>query len=97
VDRCHLHRSADAARIVADPHPEQDFFMRSGNFLLARRGVIAQTLSSFGLHTDYHRPSDDVKSLDPSHLTEAIRSMLAAVMWLANGEFRPEWLPGKQP
>src|SRR5215212_11803535 len=43
------------ASLVADPHPEQHFFQRSDNYPLALRGVIAHTISSFGLHTDYHR------------------------------------------
>ena len=38
------------AKIVQDPHPEQSFFTRSDNIQLARRGVVAQTVSSFGLH-----------------------------------------------
>ena len=85
------------AKIVADPHPEQNFFARSDNIQLARRGVIAQTVSSFGLHTDYHRPSDEVKTIDFAHMTDSIRSMLSPVLWLANSSFRPEWLPGKKP
>lgn len=85
------------ARIVADPHPEQNFFSRSDNIQLARRGVIAQTVSSFGLHTDYHRPSDEVKTIDFAHMTDAIKSMLSPVLWLANSNFRPEWLAGQKP
>jgi hypothetical protein len=85
------------ARIVADPHPDQNFFQRSDNIQLARRGVIAQTVSSFGLHTDYHRPSDEVKTVDFAHMTDAIRSMVGPVLWLANSSFRPIWLPGQKP
>ncbi len=85
------------ARLVADPHPQQNFFARSDNFQLAQRGVIAQTVSSFGLHKQYHAVSDDVQHIDFAHMTEAIRSMLEPVRWLANSSFRPEWLPGKKP
>jgi hypothetical protein len=85
------------AKIVADPHPEQNFFARSDNIQLARRGVVAQTVSSFGLHSDYHRPSDEVKTIDFAHMTDVIRSMLSPVRWLANSGFRPEWAPGKKP
>ena len=85
------------AKIVGDPHPEQNFFTRSDNIQLARRGVIAQTVSSFGLHTDYHRPSDEVKTIDFPHMTDSIRSMVSPVLWLANSNFKPEWLPGKKP
>jgi len=85
------------AKIVADPHPEQNFFARSDNIQLARRGVIAQTVSSFGLHADYHQPSDEVKTIDFVHMTDSIRSMFDPVLWLANSKFRPAWLPGKKP
>jgi hypothetical protein len=85
------------AKIVADPHPEQNFFARSDNIQLARRGVIAQTVSSFGLHADYHQPSDEVKTIDFVHMTDSIRSMFDPVLWLANSNFRPAWLPGKKP
>ena len=85
------------ARIVADPHPEQNFFTRSDNIRFARRGVVAHTVSSFGLHTDYHRPSDEIETIDFGHMTTAIRSMLAPVQWLANSTFRPEWKPGMKP
>ena len=64
---------------------------------LARRGVIAQTVSSFGLHTDYHKASDEISTIDFAHMTDAIRSMLAPVLWLTNSTFKPEWLPGMKP
>ncbi|HEX6650210.1 MAG TPA: M20/M25/M40 family metallo-hydrolase [Pyrinomonadaceae bacterium] len=85
------------APLVADPHPEQHFFQRSDNYGLALRGVIAQTVSSFGLHTDYHRPSDEISKIDFPFMTKAINSMVRAVDWLANSTFRPAWLPGQAP
>jgi hypothetical protein len=85
------------AKIVADPRPDQNFFQRSDNIQLAYRGVIAQTVSSFGLHEDYHRPSDDLSHIDFAHMTAAIRSMLRPVVWLANSTFKPEWEAGMKP
>jgi hypothetical protein len=85
------------ARLAADPHPQQNFFARSDNYQLALRGVVAQTVSSYGLHKQYHTVTDDVQHIDFSHMTEAIRSMLEPVRWLANSTFKPEWLPGKKP
>lgn len=85
------------ARLVQDPHPDQNFFMRSDNIQLARRGVIAQTVSSFGLHQEYHQPSDEVGMVDFAHMTRAIRSMLSPVRWLANSSFRPAWKEGMKP
>src|SRR5262249_56421527 len=60
------------AKLVADPHPKQNFFQRSDNYALAQQGVVAQTVSSFGLHADYHRPSDDVAHIDFAHIEHPI-------------------------
>lgn len=89
--------SKHGAKLVADPHPKQNFFQRSDNFALAKQGIIAETVSSFGLHADYHRPSDDLAHIDFKHMEEAIHSMLGPVEWLANSEFKPEWVEGKKP
>jgi hypothetical protein len=85
------------ALLVIDPHPEQNFFQRSDNYPLALRGVIAHTVSSFGLHTDYHRPSDDVSKIDFPFMTRSLNSLVKPIQWLANASFRPTWLPGKAP
>jgi len=85
------------AKLVADPHPAQKFFQRSDNFALAKRGIVAQTVSSFGLHKDYHQPSDDVAHIDFKHMEEAITSMIDPVEWLVNSDFKPEWVAGKKP
>jgi hypothetical protein len=85
------------AKLVQDPHPEQSFFTRSDNIQFARRGVIAHTVSSFGLHKEYHQPSDEVRFIDFAHMTDSIRSMLEPIRWLANSGFKPEWLPGMKP
>lgn len=85
------------AKLVQDPHPEENFFQRSDNIQLARAGVIAHTVSSFGLHTDYHRSSDEVKTIDFLHMTRAINSMIAPIQWLVNSNFVPAWVEGKRP
>jgi Zn-dependent M28 family amino/carboxypeptidase len=85
------------ARLVADPHPEQSFFTRSDNIRFARRGVVAHTVSSFGLHTDYHEPSDEMDRIDFAHMTTAIQSLVEPIHWLANGTFRPQWKEGMRP
>lgn len=85
------------AKLVADPHLEQNFFQRSDNYTLARQGIVAHTVSSFGLHTDYHRASDEVKTIDFNHMTRAINSMIKPVQWLVNSDFKPAWYEGKKP
>jgi len=89
--------AAHGARLVADPHPEQNFFRRSDNYVLARKGIIAHTVSSYGLHGDYHRPSDDLAHIDFAHMTEAIESMIGPVRWLINSDFKPQWSKDGRP
>ena len=89
--------AAHAAPLVADPHTAEHFFERSDNYPLARKGVVAHTVSSYGLHRDYHSPSDNLAHIDFPHLGEAIESMIAPAEWLANSDFTPHWLEGEKP
>ncbi len=85
------------AKLVNDPHPEQNFFRRSDNYTLAKEGIIAHTVSSFGLHKDYHQPSDEYDTIDFNHMTQAINSMIKPIQWLTNSDFKPTWYEGKKP
>jgi hypothetical protein len=85
------------ARLVADPHLSENFFMRSDNIRFARRGVVAHTVSSYNLHRDYHQPSDEVRLVDFAHMTEAIQSLLEPIRALANSTFKPAWAPNGCP
>ena len=85
------------AHLVGDPHPKENFFQRSDNIALARQGIIAQTVSSYGLHTDYHHVTDELKTIDFTHMTRAIASMEAPVRWLADTAWKPSWNPGGRP
>ena len=89
--------AAHGARLVADQRPQEQFFARSDNYVLAKKGVVAQTVSSFGLHADYHQPSDDLAHIDFRHMTRAIGSLIGPLEWLANSDFQPAWKPGQEP
>lgn len=82
--------------LVADPRPAQQFFMRSDNYALALRGIVAHTLSSFNLHTDYHGVGDDAAKADAAHMAAVIAAAARAVRLLADGP-KPEWRPGGRP
>lgn len=85
------------ANLVADPHPAENFFQRSDNYTLARQGIVAHTVSSFGLHKDYHQASDEIETIDFVHMTRSINSMVKPIEWLVNSDFRPTWNEGKKP
>ena len=89
--------AAHGAKLLADTRPEKHFFMRSDNYVLAKKGVVAQTVSSYGLHADYHEPSDDLAHIDFKHMTAAIGSLIVPVEWLVNSNFKPVWNAGGKP
>jgi hypothetical protein len=83
--------------IVADRRLDQDFFMRSDNIAFAERGIVAHTLSSFNMHTDYHQPSDDVTHVDFVHMTRLVDVAVRAARLLADSPTKLEWKPGAKP
>src|SRR3954463_8153433 len=64
--------------IVADRRLDQQFFTRSDNIAFAQMGIPAHTLSSYNMHDDYHRPSDDVAHVDFAHMTSVVRAAALA-------------------
>jgi hypothetical protein len=82
--------------VVADPRPDFRFFERSDNIVFAWEGIPGHTLSSFGMHADYHKPSDEIGRIDPEHLAAVAETVTRAVRVLADGE-RPAWKPGGRP
>ncbi len=79
--------------LVPDPRPQQGFFTRSDNIAFARRGIPAHTISSYNLHTDYHRAGDDARLADPIHMAAVITASAHAARVLADGPL-PAWAPG---
>jgi len=88
--------AAGGVPIGPDKRPAQQFFQRSDNYRFALRGVVAHTLSTFNMHTDYHRPSDEVDKVDAVHMARVIDAATRAVQLLADGP-RPTWKPGGKP
>jgi len=89
--------AAHGAKLVPDPHPEQDFFRRSDNYVLARKGVVAHTVSSGALYPQYHHPDDEPDILDYGHLADAIGSLIEPIRWLLDSDFRPRWTKDGRP
>lgn len=88
--------AANGIPIVPDKRPRQSFFMRSDNYQFALKGIVAHTISSYNMHTDYHRPSDEIDKIDAKHMAAVINAIARAVRLLADGS-KPEWKPGGQP
>jgi hypothetical protein len=88
---------ADAGlAVVPDKRPEQQFFQRSDNIAFARMGIVAHTLSTFNLHTDYHQLTDETQHTDFAHMAGVINVAVKGVEMLANGK-APMWNNGGKP
>lgn len=88
---------AQGASLGPDNYPTENFFQRSDNYQLARRGVVAQTVSAWPVPPTYHQPTDDLAHVDLPFMAEVVQSMLEPVRWLLNSPYRPQWNPGMKP
>ncbi len=88
---------AHGALLGPDPYPEEHFFERSDNYALALQGVVAHTAAGWGTPPTYHQPSDDLAHLDVPFMTSAVQSLVEPVRWLADSDFKPEWVAGGRP
>jgi len=66
-------------------------FGASDNMPLARKGIVAHSISAGSLHRDYHQPSDEVRKLDLEHMTAVIRGLYEVGLEFANREERPKY------
>ncbi len=85
---------------VDDPAPEQGLFDRSDNVNFAAKGIPAPTFSlgftAFnGTVTEYyHRPGDEVESLDFEYLTKFFKAYVMAGRLIGNDPVTPKWTAG---
>ena len=71
--------------------PATQLFAGSDNLSLARKGVVAHSISAGSLHQDYHQPGDEVAKIDCEHMAAVIRGLRAVVLEFANRPERPVW------
>jgi Zn-dependent M28 family amino/carboxypeptidase len=66
-------------------------FDRSDNASLARKGVVAHSISAGTPHGDYHQPSDEVDKIDLQHMTAVIAGLAEVVLEFAQRDERPAY------
>ncbi len=74
-----------------DPYPTQQLFYRSDNATLARLGVPAHTVSTAKMENEphYHKPSDEVKTLDLTNMAAIIRAIALSATSIISGKDTP--------
>ena len=88
---------ARGASLGPDPYPEENFFMRSDNYQLAKKGVVAHTVSAWPLPPTYHQPTDTLENVDLPFMIEVIQALADPIRWLLDSDFKPDWNPGMKP
>jgi len=78
-------------KFYPDPYPEQQLFLRSDNASLAKLGVPAHSISTSKMDVEkyYHKPGDEIKTLDLSNMTEIIRAIGLSASSIISGRDTP--------
>ena len=74
-----------------DPYPDQQLFYRSDNATLAKLGVPAHTISTSKMDSEpnYHKVSDEVKTLDMENMAMIIKSIALSSKTIVAGKETP--------
>jgi len=82
----------------ADPYTQENLFYRSDNATLARQGVPAHTISTSKMDNEphYHKPSDEIQTLDLKNMTEIIRAIAISSTSIIAGKDTPSRVDTKQ-
>ena len=83
--------TGSAFTFYPDPYPEQNLFYRSDNATLAELGVPAHTISTSKMDSEpnYHKASDEVKTLDLDNMTEIIKAIATSATSIISGKDTP--------
>jgi hypothetical protein len=78
-------------RFYPDPYPEQQLFLRSDNASLAKQGVPAHSISTSKMDVEkyYHKPGDEIGTLDLKNMTEIIRAIGLSAGTIISGKDTP--------
>ena len=76
--------------VAPDLWPEENLFVRSDHFNFAKAEIPAIFFTS-GLHGDYHKPSDEPKTIDNDKLARTARLLFYVGYDVANAAAAPTW------
>ena len=85
-------------KFYPDPYPQQNLFYRSDNATLARLGVPAHTISTskMDIEPHYHKPSDEVSTLNIKNMTQIIKAIAISSSSLVSGFDTPTRVDNSQ-
>ena len=86
--------------VGGDPDPREGFYERSDQVSFAKEGIPAIKLQPGLAQMDqaiwdyYHRPADEVGSLDMDYITTFYRTFINAIQMIVNDPRTPAWTKG---
>jgi hypothetical protein len=89
VARTHAELSLE---VVDDQWPNRNYFSTSDQIWFARRGVPSVFFSSSGPDAHYHRPSDELSTIEPGFTARIARLAAWTVLQVADEAARPRWV-----
>ncbi len=92
VQRIAADRPELGLTVSEDLWPEQRFFFRSDHFNFAAKEIPALFFFA-GTHEDYHRPSDEVDTIDTDKAARVGRLVFYLTHAIAESDVPPEWDP----
>lgn len=83
--------TGSAFTFYPDPYTQEQLFYRSDNATLARLGVPAHTISTSKMDNEpnYHKPSDEIGTLDMDNMAEIIKSIAISAGTIISGKDTP--------
>lgn len=74
-----------------DPYPNQNLFFRSDNAPFAMLGIPAHSISTtpIDVDQDYHRVTDEFKTLDITHTTHTIQAIVTGIAPIVSSKQTP--------
>jgi hypothetical protein len=89
--------SATPVKVKTGPSEEKELFKRSDNFPFVEKGIPAHSImSSDDDDKCYHKPCDEIKRIDISHITTVIKAIAVANGTLISGKDTPSRIIGDQ-
>lgn len=83
-------RSGLRLAVAEDQWPEERFFFRSDHFNFARKEIPALFFFA-GVHEDYHRPSDELETVDADKAARVARLAFYTAHAIASDRTAPRW------
>jgi hypothetical protein len=78
-------------KIVPDPYPEQNFFLRSDNVAFVKAKVPGHSVSAGSTHEDYHGLNDEVDRIEFGNMEHLVRAIFLGTSRIADGTRDVRW------